>query len=90
MLSSDSRRNVLRKRRDFPIVMRKVPRMKRFYGFLLLAAIIVVGLGFYRGWFTLSGGRESQSNKVDVNLSVDPDRIRQDAETLKDKTRGSD
>ncbi len=64
--------------------------MKRFYGFLLLVAIIVVSLGFYRGWFTLSSGRESLSNKVDVNLSVDPDRIRQDAETLKEKTRGSD
>ena len=45
-------------------------------------------LGFYRGWFTLSsqsGGTES--NKVNINLTVDPDKAKVDAEKLKNQTK---
>jgi hypothetical protein len=59
--------------------------MKRFCSLLIVLAFIVVGLGFYRGWFTVSGGREAESQKVDVNLTVDPDKVKADAETVKDK-----
>jgi hypothetical protein len=58
--------------------------MKKFCSFLIVLAFIVVGLGFYRGWFTLSGSREAESQKVDVNLKVDPDKVKADAETVKD------
>jgi hypothetical protein len=47
---------------------------------VILITIVVGGLGFYRGWFVLSSGRHSGSNKVDVNLSVDPDQVKADAE----------
>ena len=59
--------------------------MKRFRSWLMVLAIIVIGLGFYRGWFTMSGGREPVSHKVDVNLTVDTDKVKADAETVKDK-----
>lgn len=59
--------------------------MRRFCSLLFILAIIVVGLGFYRGWFTVSGDRENQSNKVDVNLTVDPDKVKADAVAVKDK-----
>jgi hypothetical protein len=57
---------------------------------VLLAALIVftllVGVGFYRGWFALSGSNADKgSSKVNVNLTVDGDKIEEDAKTVKDK-----
>lgn len=59
--------------------------MQRFRSLLIVLAIIVVSLGFYRGWFTVSGGREAVSHKIDVNLTVDPDKVNEDAEAVKVK-----
>jgi len=60
--------------------------MKRsFMGLLFVAALCLIGLGFYRGWFTLSSPRDAGSNKVNVNLAVDPDRMKEDAEKASDK-----
>ena len=59
--------------------------MKRFRSLLIVFAIISVGLGFYRGWFTVSGGREAVTHKVDVNLTVDTDKVKSDVESVKDK-----
>ena len=61
--------------------------MKRFCSLMIVLAVIVVGLGFYRGWFTVSGSREAVSHKVDVNLTVDPDKVKADAETVKEKAK---
>lgn len=60
--------------------------MKRMSSLLTVLAVIVVSIGFYRGWFSVSGSREAVSHKVDVNLTVDPDKVKADAETVKDKT----
>ena len=59
--------------------------MKRFCSLLIVLAIGVAGIGYYRGWFTVSGSREAVSHKVDVNLTVDPDKVKADAQTVKDK-----
>ena len=59
--------------------------MKRTCSLLTLLTVIVVSVGFYRGWFRVSGSREAVSHKVDVNLTVDPDKVKEDAETVKDK-----
>ena len=59
--------------------------MKRFCPLLIIFAVIVASLGFYRGWFTVSGSREAVSHKVDVNLTVDTDKVKADAETVKQK-----
>lgn len=61
--------------------------MKKICSYLILLAVIGACVGFYRGWFTLSGGREAESHKVDVNLTVDPDKVKADAETVKEKAR---
>ncbi len=59
----------------------------RFMKMLLVLAVCLTVLGFYRGWFSLSShGRDAQSNKVNVSVTVDPDRMKEDAETLKEKT----
>jgi hypothetical protein len=61
--------------------------MKRsFFPVLIVLIICVVALGFYRGWFTLSSGSPDKgSHKVDVNLTMDRDKIEEDAETVKKK-----
>ena len=53
--------------------------MKKFWPVITMLAIIVVGLGFYRGWFTLTGGREDVGHNIYVKLSVDTDKIKHDA-----------
>lgn len=59
--------------------------MKRICSLLIVLTVIVVSIGFYRGWFSVSGSREAVSHKVDVNLSVDTVKVKADAETVKDK-----
>jgi hypothetical protein len=53
---------------------------------LIVLVIILVVAGFIRGWFALSAPhREVNTGRVDVNLSVDPERMKADAEQVKDK-----
>ena len=59
--------------------------MKRFRSWLIVFVIIAISFGFYRGWFSVSGSREAASHKVDVNLTVDTDKVKADAETVKAK-----
>jgi hypothetical protein len=60
--------------------------MRRLSAVLAVIAILVVGLGFYRGWFTVSqAAADAGSNKVNINLAADPDKMKQDAAIVKDK-----
>ena len=62
--------------------------MKRSVLCVLLVLVIgVVAVGFYRDWFTLSSRNpDAGSNKVNVNLGMDPDMMQQDAKLAKQKT----
>ena len=52
-----------------------------------MLGVCVVGLGFYRGWFSLSSqSHEAGTNKVNLNLTVDPDKVKEDAAKVKEKT----
>ena len=54
---------------------------------LLVLALFVAVLGFFRGWFSLSSySRDAESNKVNISLTVDPDKMKDDAGKVKDKT----
>jgi hypothetical protein len=54
---------------------------------LFVLLVCVVAVGFYRGWFTLSSrSADAGSNKVNVNLRMDRDKMQEDAETVKRKT----
>jgi len=54
---------------------------------LIVLVLCVVGLGFYRGWFAVSSHRGgAESNKVNINVTVDPDKVKEDAEKVKEKT----
>ena len=59
--------------------------MKRLIAVLIVLVLLVVGVGFYRGWFTVSKSDADVGNKVNVNLTVDGDKIQEDAEAVKKK-----
>jgi hypothetical protein len=63
--------------------------MRKLGAVLMLLAILVVGLGFYQGWFALSSpAPEPGSNKVNINLATDPDKMKQDVQTAKKNVTG--
>ena len=53
---------------------------------LLVLLLCVIGIALYRGWFVLTSRSQDESSKVEVNLTVDPDKAKEDAEKVKDKT----
>jgi hypothetical protein len=53
--------------------------MRGIFIALFLAVAIVVGLGFYLGWFQIHTTRDAD-NKVHVTLDVDRNKIDQDAQ----------
>ena len=60
--------------------------MKKLCGMLLLLLICVAGIGFYRGWFSVSShSADANSHNVDLNLRVDGDKVKADAETVREK-----
>ena len=62
--------------------------MKRLLAVVVVLALLVIGLGFYRGWFALSSSDpDNGSNKVNVNLTVDQDKMQEDAEAVQNKAR---
>ena len=61
--------------------------MKRLLTVVVLVALLLIGVGFYRGWFAMSSsGSDSASKKVNVNLTVDRNKIEEDAEAVQNKT----
>ncbi len=65
--------------------------MKRnFINVLIILTLCVVGFGFYRGWFALSSPSPATgSHQVNVKLTVDPDKMKSDAELVERKTTES-
>ena len=60
--------------------------MKKALTVLTVLVVVAVGLAFYMEWLVLSGpSSATESNKVNVNLTVDPDKAKEDAETVKKK-----
>jgi hypothetical protein len=59
--------------------------MKKFSIFILVLVLCVAIVGLYRGWFVFSSGRQPESNKVDVSLTMDPDKVKEDANAVKEK-----
>ena len=62
--------------------------MKKLRLWVIVIVIAVIGVGFARGWFVLSSSsRDTGSHKIDVNLTVDPDKMKEDGAKVKEKTR---
>ena len=59
--------------------------MKKLSVVLIVLVFLVVGLGFYRGWLALSSPADTESDKVNLNLTMDKGKIKEDAEAVKNK-----
>jgi cell division protein FtsX len=60
--------------------------MNRLFAFLIVVVVCVVAIGFYRSWFTVSSqSPNAESHQVDINVTLDPDKVKADAETVKEK-----
>ena len=62
-------------------------RMMTLFKVLVVLVLCVVGVGFYRGWFVLSSNGSDESNKVEVQLTVDTDKAKDDAKAIEAKGR---
>lgn len=60
--------------------------MNRAFAVLVVVVLLLIGVGFYRGWFALSSPADQDSNKVNVSLTVDGDKVQEDADAVKEKT----
>lgn len=61
--------------------------MRKLFGVLTVVAIFVIGLGFYRGWFTMSSSSpEKDADKVNINVTIDRDKMDDDAKAVKKKS----
>jgi predicted negative regulator of RcsB-dependent stress response len=59
--------------------------MIRMLGVLVLIVAVVLGLGFYLGWFHFSSG--SDSRNAHVTVSVDKGQIQEDKDKAVDKVK---
>jgi len=50
---------------------------------LVLIVAVFIGVGFYRGWFTVSS--DSQGSTPNITVSVDKDKIREDKDKAVEK-----
>ncbi len=59
----------------------------RLFPVLIVLVLLVVGFGFYRGWFALSSSNADKgSSKVNVNLNMDGNKMQEDAAAVQNKT----
>lgn len=57
--------------------------MRSLIKLLVVLSILLVGIGFYRGWFSLSSSQpDAESDKVNVNVSVDKGKIKSDVKKV--------
>jgi hypothetical protein len=61
--------------------------MSRLLSVLLLSALLVLCLGFVREWFTQSTNKQPFSEKRDIHLQLDPEKLKTDVDTVEGKTK---
>jgi hypothetical protein len=67
--------------------------MRSLIKLVVVLAICLAGIGLYRGWFSLSNSNPgTEDNKVNINVSVDKDKMKSDVkraeEKVKEKVKG--
>ena len=48
-----------------------------------LVAVMLLVFGFYRGWLAIEGPTREENGKVNVELALDPGKVREDAQQVK-------
>lgn len=61
--------------------------MRRLISIVLILVVLAVGIGFFRGWFSMETNKVPFSEKMDVHFQVDKDKMKQDANAIEEKTK---
>lgn len=62
--------------------------MRSLVKLLVVFLICLVGIGLYRGWFSLSRSNpDTEGNKVNVNVSVDKAKMKSDIRKVEGKVK---
>lgn len=60
--------------------------MTKLIGTLVIIAVCIAALGFYRGWFSVTQTDTGPlSEKIELGLTVDPEKARNDVQIVKDE-----
>ena len=59
--------------------------MRKFLGTVMILVLLIAGVGFYRGWFDVT--TDDEPGVTNVELTIDKEKISQDAEAAKAKAR---
>lgn len=60
--------------------------MTRLFGLLFVILLVVAGIGYFRGWFTVST-EKGEGQKSDVTISVDKEKIKGDTAKAKEQVK---
>jgi hypothetical protein len=78
MMPAEADRPFLGKRKD--------PVMRSRTKILVVLLVCLVGIGFWRGWFSVSRPKsDTEGDKVNVNMSVDKGKIKSDIKKVERK-----
>jgi len=59
--------------------------MKRLLAVLLILILVVIGIGYYRDWFSVRSGTDDKS--VHIEVTVDKEKVREDEERAHQKLK---
>jgi hypothetical protein len=62
--------------------------IRRLLSLTITLAVILAVVGYFRGWFVVSHG-DSNSDRFNFSISVDKDKIKDDARKVEDMTRSA-
>ena len=64
--------------------------MRKLLPAVFVLVVLVLAIGFYRGWFVVSSSDNGiSSDKTNVNLTVDKGKMQDDVKAVKDAASGS-
>ncbi len=61
--------------------------IRRLFSLLVFFTICFAVVGYFRGWYTLTSPHEGDTNKLDFHISLNKDKIRDDAGKVEDFAR---
>jgi Na+/H+ antiporter NhaB len=60
--------------------------MNRLLGLIVIVVIVIVAVGFYRGWFQFS--TDTQDHKTGVTVTMDKKKVEEDKEKAIESIKG--
>lgn len=59
--------------------------MRKLIGNVVIVVLIVVGIGYFRGWFTVT--RQEEPGQTNVEVKIDKEKVKDDADEVARKAR---